>query len=88
MSKQAYETGVVLIRCDGCQNNHLIADNLGWFGVDQRKRNIEWIMKHKGETVKRLTVYGSDSTEFVPKTGDIANDEEKIKQIDVKIAES
>jgi len=31
MSKQAYERGVVIIKCDGCQAKHLMADHLGWF---------------------------------------------------------
>ena len=55
-SKLSYTSGIVIIRCDGCQNNHLIADNLGWFEDDDT--NIEDIMRSKGEEVKKMTCDG------------------------------
>ncbi|CAH3193590.1 unnamed protein product [Porites evermanni] len=60
ISKQAYTKGVVIVKCPGCNNNHLIADNLGWFFNDER--NIEDILAEKGETVKR--VLDSDFQEY------------------------
>ena len=70
MSKHAYEKGVVLIKCDGCSNTHLIADHLGWF--DSQKGpigTIEDIMKEKGESVKRLS-FNSNNQVYIPNNTD------------------
>jgi len=53
MNKKSYNEGVVIIKCDGCQNNHLIADNLGWFREDSSV-NIEDLMREKKDELKKL----------------------------------
>ncbi|CAD7091369.1 unnamed protein product [Hermetia illucens] len=67
ISKVAYTKGVVIVRCDGCSNNHLIADNLNWFTDLDGKRNIEEILAEKGETVTKVGV-DLGSAEFVSKS--------------------
>lgn len=59
-SKDSYQSGVVLIRCEGCDNLHLIADNLGWF--KDEKTNIEDIIKAKGQQIFKFI--SNESMEF------------------------
>jgi len=65
ISKQAYEKGVVIVKCGGCSNNHLIADNLGWWPELQEQgiHKIEDLLLAKGETVRRVHADPTDRVE-------------------------
>ncbi|KAG6598171.1 DNL-type zinc finger protein [Phytophthora cinnamomi] len=53
ISKHAYYKGVVLVRCPGCENLHLVADRLGWFEDDST--DVESLLQQKGEKVRFVT---------------------------------
>mmetsp|Transcript_13702 Transcript_13702/g.30261 ORF Transcript_13702/g.30261 Transcript_13702/m.30261 type:complete len:271 (-) Transcript_13702:12-824(-) len=53
-SEQAYRHGVVLVRCPGCGNLHLIADRLGMFDDEEGGWDIEKIMEKMGNRVQAV----------------------------------
>lgn len=50
MNRESYEKGIVIVRCSGCDNLHLIADRLGWFGEPS---SVEDFLRDKGEEIRR-----------------------------------
>jgi hypothetical protein len=50
ISKRAFEHGVVLLRCPGCQNLHLLADHLDYFGSADEVKSV-W--EAHGEAIRR-----------------------------------
>ncbi|GMN51046.1 hypothetical protein TIFTF001_020209 [Ficus carica] len=48
--RESYEKGVVVVRCGGCNNLHLMADHLGWFG---KPGSVEEFLAARGEAVKK-----------------------------------
>ncbi|KAL2904595.1 DNL-type zinc finger protein [Bienertia sinuspersici] len=57
-SRDSYEKGVVVVRCGGCDNLHLIADRLGWFG---EPGSIEDLLAARGDVLKKGSI---DSLNF------------------------
>ena len=54
-TEKAYKQGVVIATCPGCQNKHLIADNLGFFSDEEEGWTIEKAMARLGGNVKVAT---------------------------------
>ncbi|KAJ6485578.1 DNL zinc finger-domain-containing protein [Mycena sanguinolenta] len=68
-SRQAYESGIVLVQCPGCHNRHLIADHIGWFkeSTEEGKlRTIEDLLRARGEKVTRGTLGKDGVVEYAP----------------------
>ncbi|PKA55681.1 hypothetical protein AXF42_Ash011973 [Apostasia shenzhenica] len=53
LCRESYEKGVVVARCGGCNNLHLIADRLGWFG---QPGSIEDLLIARGEEVRKGSI--------------------------------
>lgn len=78
ISKLAYSRGVVIVRCDQCQNTQLVADNVKWFDDVDGKKNVEDILAEKGEKAKKVQ-HVSMQEFFGIKDETVLNDKNKIE---------
>jgi protein import protein ZIM17 len=54
-TEKAYKYGVVMAMCPGCNNKHLIADNLSMFDDEKGGWSIEKAMAKMGQNVTTVT---------------------------------
>nr|XP_014085332.1 DNL-type zinc finger protein [Bactrocera oleae] len=62
VSEAAYRSGVVILQCDGCSVNHLIADHSGWFAKTKGK-SFDQVLAERGDRVKVVKV--NEKGEFI-----------------------
>lgn len=79
-TKQAYHHGVVIVRCEGCENLHLISDNLKWF--EDNEVNIEELIKREGQEVIKVNADGELKEYFLNKIKERKSVEEKKEEED------
>jgi len=61
-SAQAYENGVVIIRCPRCESLHLVADRLGYFSDKEEGWDIEKVIREKqGEDKGKFHAVNNDN---------------------------
>ena len=74
-SRQAYENGVVIVTCPGCQSKHVVADRMGWFG---EPGSVEDFIAQKGEE----NAQGDGSTKVTRGSVKLAEGEDGTLEID------
>lgn len=78
-TEQAYNHGVVIVTCPGCQRQHLIADRLGYF--QDGAFDLDTIAAQTGQTFKRVTDRNSDGGGIVQITLEDLVGKDKMKEL-------
>ena len=71
VSKSAYHSGTVLIRCPGCLGLHVIADRLGFFSDETI--DPEELLAARGELVRRSSFSNTSSSSSSSSTSSISS---------------